>query len=736
MDVNGDVPKGSLIWCPDFGICNQYIIITDSYTNGKTNQSSSRAMGFKTPTLTTDDLIEAINKLAAAKFSGPFLTLETAINWAIYEGYFITNQEYPSIVTSGCVLNLDSNFPPSYPLVFNAWYDLTGNGNTGLLNNGVFYDELLRGSFLLNGTNQYISFSATTNIPVGNSNYTISTWFKPSSLGTKGLVGWGNYGTTNEVNALRLSSSGIVNYWQSNDLSASYSFNTNNWYNAVATFDGTTRSIWVNGSLIGSDTPSGHNVPNSTNLTVGVTNTTEYFAGNMGEVQIFNRALSSTEITQNYNAFLPRYNGTYTDPCNGAPQCTPTPTGTSVPASTPTPTQPNYKYYFELVDLNNPPALGGGSMTFNSSAGAASGVTFNTNYNLGLYTNSYVPAGSTVSANTGNNITKIEKLNYDGSVAYTVNPATTNYTFGSGPFNMDSTGTNTGQFQSIKVYFESMPSVTPTQTTTPTTTPTPTKTPSFTSAPGSTPTATECSYTVWNLYYPCGSTTEADQLIPYDANLAPGITVKLTNGLCYTIALAACYQIPGEYTVDSEYSTCEDCEQTYPTPTTTTTPTPTLPQILANGTYVCSTGADCDGEFNISSISGGAGGPYQTQLDTGGWNNYPAVSSYTSLCGGQNYSFSVKDGQGNIRTESFTQCMKPTPTPTMTPTPTTPITYYKMDACSPASGQAYTNVTPGIANQRYYDSTNSVFYVWDNTTTINPGTIVSVVTISGQSNCP
>jgi hypothetical protein len=340
MDVNGDVPKGSLLWCPDFGICNQYIIITDSYTNGKTNQANSRPMGFKTPTLTTNDLIEAINKLAASKFAGPFLSLEEAINWAIYQGYFITNQEYPSIVTNGCVLNLDSNFPPSYPLVFDTWYDLTGNNNFGLLNNGVLYDGPLRGSLLFNGTNQYVSFSATTNIPVGNSDYTISAWFNPASLGTKGIVGWGNYGTTNAVNALRLSSSGIVNYWQSNDLSASYSFTTNNWYNAVATFDGTTRSIWVNGSLIGSDTPLGHNVPNSTNLTVGVTNTTEYFAGNMGEVQIFNRALSSTEITQNYNALLPRYNGTYTDPCNGAPQCTPTPTGTQVltPSQTVTPT--------------------------------------------------------------------------------------------------------------------------------------------------------------------------------------------------------------------------------------------------------------------------------------------------------------------------------------------------------------------------------------------------------------
>ena len=322
MDVNNTVNLGSLLWCPDYGICNQYLIVTDSYTNGKTNQLTARAMGFQTSGLTNSDLIAGINKLASSKSAGPFGTLSDAINWAIYEGYFITNQEYPSIVTSGCVLNLDSNFPPSYPLVFNTWYDLTGNGNTGLLINGITYDSALRGSLVLNGTNQYVSFSATTGIPLGNSNYTISTWFNPSTTsGDRGLVGWGNFGTPNQVNALKITSSGLVNYWWANDLQANYSFTTGNWYNAVATFDGTTRSIYVNSSLIGSDTPVGHNVPYSTNLEIGVTNGIEFFGGNMGEVQIFDRALSSTEITQNYNALLPRYNGTYTDPCDIAPSC-------------------------------------------------------------------------------------------------------------------------------------------------------------------------------------------------------------------------------------------------------------------------------------------------------------------------------------------------------------------------------------------------------------------------------
>ena len=339
MAVNGSVNLGSLSWCPGFGICNQYIIITDTYTNGKTSQANAQPMGFCTADLSDAALISSINKLAASKSSGPFATLSNAITWAISEGYFIINQDYPSIITDGCVLNLDAGLPASYPLVFSNWYDLSGNGNTGTLN-GATYSSLSYGNLsFVSSSSNYISFASTSNIPSGNDNYTISTWFNPSSLGTKGLIGWGNYGTTNQSNSFRLSATGLVNSWGSNDLSVTTSLSTGTWYNAVATFNGTTRQIWVNGSSVGSDTPTSHNVTTTSNLTVGRTNTSEYFDGKIGEVQIFNRALSSNEIVQNYNALLPRYNGTYVDPCNAPPYCTPqsTPTPTVTPTHTPTP---------------------------------------------------------------------------------------------------------------------------------------------------------------------------------------------------------------------------------------------------------------------------------------------------------------------------------------------------------------------------------------------------------------
>jgi len=340
--VNNSVDLTNLDWCPTCGVCNNYNLLIDSYFMNKTDEASAFMLCYCTNDLSDESLINLINRVARAKSEGPFLTLSTAMNWAITNGVFVTNQNYPQIVTSGNTLNLDAGLPSSYPKTGTVWYDLTNNpNNNGTLVNGVTYNSGSKGYLSFNGTNRYISFTTPTNIPIGNSNYTISVWFMPGSIsiGNEGLVGWGNYGTTNQVNAFKLTPTGLSNYWGANDLSVTTTLSNGNWYNAVATFDGTTRGIWVNGTLIGSDTPTGHNVSNANNLTIGLTNTNEYYTGIISEVQIFNRGLTNNEIISNYNALLTRYNGSDTNICvtpTYCPQLTSTPTPTQTPTQTQT----------------------------------------------------------------------------------------------------------------------------------------------------------------------------------------------------------------------------------------------------------------------------------------------------------------------------------------------------------------------------------------------------------------
>jgi hypothetical protein len=164
------------------------------------------------------------------------------------------------------------------------------------------------------GTSDHVAFSTLTNIPIANSNYTIEAWIKPSALGSRGIVGWGNYGTTNEVNAFRLDASGsLINYWWANDLSANpapINLMDGNWHHVVASYDGTTRKIFVDGILKNQDTPvaGSHNVPSTANFKIGSTCPIcggEFFSGGMDEVRIWNRALCQAEIVNNMNCEIP-----------------------------------------------------------------------------------------------------------------------------------------------------------------------------------------------------------------------------------------------------------------------------------------------------------------------------------------------------------------------------------------------------------------------------------------------
>ena len=158
-----------------------------------------------------------------------------------------------------------------------------------------------------NGSNK-ITFASTPTIPVGNSNYTLEAWVKPNTVsGANGIVGWGNWGGGNQVNALRFNGpTQIHNYWWGNDLVVTIpNALDGNWHHVAATFDGTTRSIFWDGVLKGSDHPGGHNVTTSTNMNIAATNNGEYFDGAIDEVQIWSVGRSQAQIQDNMNSVIP-----------------------------------------------------------------------------------------------------------------------------------------------------------------------------------------------------------------------------------------------------------------------------------------------------------------------------------------------------------------------------------------------------------------------------------------------
>ena len=199
----------------------------------------------------------------------------------------------------------------------NIGADSSGMGNNlNVFGTGVAYTSagLNGGGLSLAGSGGLTTTNglAPSLFPIGNSNYTIAVSFDASSVGlAMGFIGWGSWGGANRVDALRLGPSGgtLINYWWANDLQTNPTIAASTWYTAVASFDGTTRRLYLNGTLVGSDTPgSGHNATNA-NFAIGTTNTVEYFHGILDNVAVFDTALTPGQVLAAENISVPEPTG-------------------------------------------------------------------------------------------------------------------------------------------------------------------------------------------------------------------------------------------------------------------------------------------------------------------------------------------------------------------------------------------------------------------------------------------
>ena len=222
---------------------------------------------------------------------------------------------YPfgNTVRDGLVLNLDATNIASYSAGSSIWYDTSGNGNNGTLTNGpTFLQERGRGSIVFDGTNDYVLGSSTFN-------YTSSTWncwFNPASLTTAGvyprrIMHKSDNSGNNELNLLH--SNGTVQWygWGTStylwNVSAS-GITVNNWHNATGTHDGNNAYLYLNGRLASSASYSGSMV-STVPLCIGRVAFTSVaiYTGSVSVAQIYNRALSSDEVLQNYTALKTRF---------------------------------------------------------------------------------------------------------------------------------------------------------------------------------------------------------------------------------------------------------------------------------------------------------------------------------------------------------------------------------------------------------------------------------------------
>jgi hypothetical protein len=213
----------------------------------------------------------------------------------------------PSIIKDGLVFYVDAANPNSYISGNTTTNDLI-QSNNGTLINGVGFSTENNGAWDFDGTDDYISLSNT----ITNTIYTLDFWYKMG-------VNDGSYGyfASSGANGFAISEGGGFGglsygdfYYYDGAATILGSIPSLTEWNSVTSIINTSSNIikvYGNGSLISNNSVS--------NLSTSITNIGRYIAGNthflngnLAPYKIYNRALSSTEILQNYNALKGRYN--------------------------------------------------------------------------------------------------------------------------------------------------------------------------------------------------------------------------------------------------------------------------------------------------------------------------------------------------------------------------------------------------------------------------------------------
>lgn len=226
---------------------------------------------------------------------------------------FLSSQVTPSVITNGLILYYDIANSLSYPGTGTTINDLTINNYDGTLNNGVGYSSNNGGYLTFDGTDDYVDIGTLTG--KYSTGCTVESWIYNTETGNTG----GNFDMICEGNSTndfvlgtrkkelgdnnRYGTAGIYNV--AGEASGTTVVNNSNWYLVQGTWDGTNIKININGNFETSKSMSVNLTPRFLKMGGGYSN--EYFKGNIAVLRIYNRALDTTELTQNFNAQKSRY---------------------------------------------------------------------------------------------------------------------------------------------------------------------------------------------------------------------------------------------------------------------------------------------------------------------------------------------------------------------------------------------------------------------------------------------
>lgn len=233
-------------------------------------------------------------------------------------GVYFGKYKNTNVNQNGLVLYLNAGNGFSYRsgASGNVWKDLSTVGNNGTItNNTTPFSGSNGGSIIFDGTNDYVQlnqYNLTTN-------GTLSAWIYRLGNGSPDggnvvdvITNINSFGTAGWSLGLNVSTNKISYYVANNGSLSSEDYSTtsinlNTWYHVCATYDGTTKILYING-VAENTTVRAVNGNGEVAWRIGARDTNaRYFSGLVSEVMLYNVGLSATEVSQNFNATRSRF---------------------------------------------------------------------------------------------------------------------------------------------------------------------------------------------------------------------------------------------------------------------------------------------------------------------------------------------------------------------------------------------------------------------------------------------
>jgi hypothetical protein len=215
-------------------------------------------------------------------------------------------------VTSGLLLELDAGLSESYPGAGSTWFDLAGSNYNVALVSGVAYSAANQGHLIFDGSDDYATLSSAISQAVN----TVSIWVKMGSTAAQPIVVYGSdaFQSTNwswglavyPTNTIGMNE-GPLSYPTTSLFTEAVAVGTWRNYTLVRN-DGGSAKVYKNGVLVGTKSGAGTTAVQNSAHRLRIAKTGGQIGNfSLATVHLYDRALSSAEVLQNFNALKGRF---------------------------------------------------------------------------------------------------------------------------------------------------------------------------------------------------------------------------------------------------------------------------------------------------------------------------------------------------------------------------------------------------------------------------------------------